>query len=573
MNSPTFGLVSGVASCWETIEPFKFLSMTIRQPGSSRRSTKYSSPRKKSAIPDPKPLLLASGLSSEEVSDLLQPYRIQDPEKADANLQSIAGDPQERQDLAILLKDLLSGVGDTADPDQALNNWDHYVQSGIHRGQLFQYLAQAPRMLHLLCTIFGNSPAMAHTLTRDPLLVYWLAEKSVLDRPPTRRHLDQQLRDSLATYNTAELKLEALRRFNRREMLRIGIRDLLRLATVSETVVALSELACVMIQAAYDLVDRALKKKHGSPMHRDRLRKERETGFVVLGMGKLGGGELNYSSDVDLVYLYESSHGETKAGKGQTKVSNEVYFEAVARDLTNVLSVATQEGMVFRVDLRLRPEGSVGSLTHSLDEAIRYYHSRGRDWERFAFLKACPVAGNKPLGQTFLRKIRPFIVGGGATSKHQVIETVRSLKTQIREKLVRRGEDDRHVKLGTGGIREIEFVVQTLQLLYTLKYPEVMERNTLTALTRLAEVPALSKETAKRLTQSYTFLRDIEHKLQMVEELQTHLIPQDLTEVAKCAVRLGYSKRQTVEETANIFLKDYRRHASAVHRIFKQIIG
>ena len=539
---------------------------------STKRSAKSSSKPKISTPPDPKPLLLASGLTSDQVACLLQPYRFEDPTKADANLQSIAGDTQERQDLATLLKDLLTGVGETADPDQALNLWDHYVQSGIHRGQLFQYLAQTPRMLHLLCTIFGNSPAMAHTLTRDPLLVYWLAEKSVLDRSPTRRHLDHQLQASLATYKTVELKLEALRRFNRREMLRIGIRDLLRLATVSETVVALSELACVMIQAAYDLVDSDLRKKHGPPIHRDRLGKDKETGFVVLGMGKLGGGELNYSSDVDLVYLYESSHGETKAAKGQTKVSNEAYFEAVARELTNVLSIATQEGTVFRVDLRLRPEGTVGSLTHSLDEAIRYYHSRGRDWERFAFIKACPIAGTKRLGQTFLRRIRSFIVGNGETCKQDVLETVRSLKSQIRKKLIRRGEDDRHVKLGTGGIREIEFVVQTLQLLYILKYPQVMERNTLTALARLVKVRALSKETAKQLTQSYTFLRDIEHKLQMVDELQTHLIPQDITEVAKCAVRLGYSKQRTPQDTANTFLRDYRRHASAVHRIFRQVI-
>ena len=546
--------------------------MTIRRAVSSKRPAKSSSKRKVSTHPDPQPLLLASGLSPQEVDGLLQPYRFQDPAKADANLQSIAGDPQERQDLAILLSDLLIGVGDTADPDQALNKWDHYVQSGIHRGQLFQYLAQAPRVLHLLCSIFGNSPAMAHTLTRDPLLVYWLAEKSVLDRSPTPRHLNQQLRASLATYKTIELQLEALRRFNRREMLRIGIRDLLRLATVSETVVALSELACVMIQAAYDLVDSDLRMKHGPPIHRDRLGKEKETGFVILGMGKLGGGELNYSSDVDLVYLYESSHGETRAAKGQTKVSNEAYFEAVARELTNVLSVATQEGTVFRVDLRLRPEGTVGSLTHSLDEAIRYYHSRGRDWERFAFIKACPVAGTKRLGQTFLRRIRPFIVGRGETSKPEVFETVRSLKAQIREKLVRRGEDDRHVKLGTGGIREIEFVVQALQLLHLPKSPQMMERNTLAAVAQLVKVRAIQKDTAKQLTKSYIFLRDIEHKLQMVDELQTHLIPQDITEVAKCAVRLGYSKQRTPQDTANTFLRDYRRHTSAVHRIFRQII-
>ena len=473
----------------------------------------------------------------------------------------------------MIVADLLSAVGETADPDQALNQWDQYVQSGINRGQIFQYMAQDPRMLHLLCTIFGNSPAMAHTLIRDPLLVYWLAEESVLGRAPRYRHLDTRLRASLSAVKTVEHKLEALRRFNRREMLRIGVRDLLRLASVTETVAALSNLACAVIQSSYELVESDLRGKHGPPVHRDRRGQEKETGFVVLGMGKLGGSELNYSSDVDLVYLYESCEGKTKPAKGQTMISNEAYFESMARELTHALSVGTQEGSVFRVDLRLRPEGSVGSLTRSLDHAYRYYDSRGRDWERFAFIKAWPIAGAKRVGHTFLRRIRPFILGTPAASKHRVFDTVRSLKEQIQKNLVRRGENERHVKLGIGGIREIEFVVQALQLLHIHRYPQVMERNTLLALSRLVEVRALSKKIATQLVQSYVFLRDVEHKLQMVDDLQTHLIPPNITEVAKCAIRLGYPRGRNSEDTARAFLQDYRRHASEVHRIYQQTIG
>ena len=538
-------------------------------------SSKRAPSRKRSAPPDPTPLLLSSGLTPEEVAGLLQPYRFQDPAKADANLQAIAGKPQERQDFAMILGDVLSAVMDTADPDHALNQWDLYVQSGIHRGQLFQYLAQTPRMVQVLCTIFGNSPAMTQTLIRDPLLVYWLAEESMLARAPSRRDIEQRARDALSTFTTLELKLEALRRFNRREMLRIGVRDLLQLASVPETVAHLSDLAGVVIQVAYELVDGNLRQKHGPPVHRDRQGRTKETGFVVLGMGKLGGRELNYSSDVDLIYLYESSHGETQAGKGQTKISNEVYFERVARDLTQVLSVSTQEGSVNRVDLRLRPEGSVGPLSHSLENALRYYDSRGRDWERFALIKACPIAGETKVGHTFLRRVRRFIVGTPAESRHRgrVVDAVKSLKAQIHTKLTRRGEDDRHVKLGTGGIREIEFMIQTLQLLHVHQNPKVMERNTLSALTRLVEVKALSKRVATQLTKSYLFLRNLEHKLQMVDELQTHLIPPDIHEVAKCAIRLGYQKERASKDTARVFQNDFRHHTSEVHRIYKQIIG
>jgi glutamate-ammonia-ligase adenylyltransferase len=512
-------------------------------------------------------------LQVEDVSRILEPYGFQLPPKADANLQAMAGDPQERQALSRILRDILVAVGQSADPDQGLNEWERYVQSGINRGQLFQFLAQGPRLLHLLCTIFGNSPAMAQTLIRDPLLVYWLGEESTIPRAPTHSHLTHMLNKSLTTFTTSELRFDALRRFMRREMLRIGIRDLLRHASVVETVTSLSDLANVVIQSAYQIVESDLRKKHGTPFHRDNRGKESETGFVVLGMGKLGGGELNYSSDVDLIYLYESSEGETRAKKGQRSISNETFFETLARELTGALADATQEGTVFRVDLRLRPEGSLGPLARSLDEAIRYYHSRGRDWERLAFIKARPIAGEKRVGQKFLRRLRRFVHGAKADPPQRVLQTIRSLKGQIQQKMVRRGENDRHVKLGTGGIREIEFIVQALQLLHVGRFPQVMKRNTLEALSCLTEVKALSKSIGEQLAQSYIFLRDVEHKLQMENELQTHLIPQDMTEVAKCAIRLGYSKKSSTQETATHFLNDYRRHSSKVHRFYNQIIG
>lgn len=530
-----------------------------------------SSMQNQSRCPDPRPLLLSANLKTDEVSHILEPYGFQHPAKADANLQAIAGPPQERQALSIILGDLLAAVGQTADPDQALNEWDRYVQSGINRAQLYQFLAQAPRLLHLLCTIFGNSPAMAQTLIRDPLLVYWLGEESNLKRSPTHALLARLLSDSVETFKTSTLKLDALRRFTRREMLRIGIRDLLRHASVIETVTSLSNLARVVIQSAYTIVQCDLQKKHGIPTHRDPHGSEKETGFVVLGMGKLGGGELNYSSDVDLIYLYESSEGKTRGTRGQQSISNETFFESLARELTSALAEATQEGTVFRVDLRLRPEGSLGPLARSLDEAIRYYESRGRDWERLAFIKAWPIAGEKRVGQSFLRRLRFFVHGTRDDFHHRVLDTVRSLKVQIKGKMVRRGENDRHVKLGTGGIREIEFIVQALQLLHARQCPGIMERNTLRALSRLSDAKVLPKGTAKQLAQSYVYLRDIEHKLQMVNELQTHLIPHDMAEVAKCAIRLGYAKQPTPQETAMPFLQDYHRHSCDVHRIYQQI--
>ena len=324
----------------------------------------------------------------------------------------------------------------------------------------------------------------------------------------------------------------------------------------------------------YKLLKTDLQKKLGQRLSIEiNGGRECETGFVVLGMGKLGGGELNYSSDVDLIYLYESSEGQTRARKGQRRVSNEEYFETLSRELTGALADATQEGTVFRVDLRLRPEGSLGPLARSLDEAIHYYQTRGRDWERLAFIKAKPIAGEKRVGQKILKRLKDFIQGPEPDPSLRVLHAIRSLKGQIQEKMIRRGENDRHVKLGIGGIREIEFIVQALQLLHVRRFPGVMKRNTLQALSCLTEVKALSKKTANQLARSYIFLRDVEHKLQMENELQTHLIPQDTTEVAKCAIRLGYPRKSSIQETATHFLEDYRRHSFNVHRFYNRIIG
>ncbi|MGH7254176.1 MAG: bifunctional [glutamate--ammonia ligase]-adenylyl-L-tyrosine phosphorylase/[glutamate--ammonia-ligase] adenylyltransferase, partial [Nitrospirales bacterium] len=255
--------------------------------------------------------MLASGLGPADVASLLAPYGIRDVKRADANLQAMAGEPRSRELLASILPDLLAAIGETADPDQALNAWERFLAS-VNRIQLFDYLRRAPRILHLLCTIFGNSAWMAETLVRDPLLVYWLAEEQVVSRRPTRRALDQALAHLLGNVTRLELKLDTLRRFRRRETLRIGVRDLLRLSEVPDTTATLSDLAEVLIQAALRVAEEELLARYGVPMHRNGTGRWVETGFAVLALGKLGGRELNFSSDVDLLYVYESDEGRTQ---------------------------------------------------------------------------------------------------------------------------------------------------------------------------------------------------------------------------------------------------------------------
>ena len=506
-------------------------------------------------------------------------YGLTDIDQADHNLQLMAGDPHTRRQLAAILPILLESISHTANPDQALNHWERLLY-GVTRSNFLEYLRSSPRMLDLLCTIFGNSDSLAFTIIRDPMLVFWLAEEDALSKPPKRARVEQSLREQVGHLTVKELKLEVLRRFRRREMLRIGVRDLLRLANVLETTASLSDLASILIEAAYEIVDADLRRQYGVPMHKNRQGQWVETGFVVLGMGKLGGHELNYSSDVDLIYVYESHEGETRLPRGKdvgkpagVGISNEEYFEILSRELTKALVEPTKEGYLFRVDLRLRAEGSVGQLARSLDEYDKYYSTRGQVWERLALLKAWPIAGSPEVGKRFVRVVRPFVLASsGAKPEVQqclaIVQDVRSVKERIDAKMADRGHERRNVKLGVGGIREIEFLVQTVQVLAGRRLPGLLDRSTLGSLVRLQRAGILSTKQQAQLTGAYNFLRNLEHKLQMVHDLQTHALPAQAEELERCAIRMGYNggNRSAVLRQ---FQADYDKYTMVVHDIFQ----
>ncbi len=532
--------------------------------------------------PDPTPILLGEKRNAEGIRVIFSAYGLRDPDQADRNLDAMAGDPIQRRRLADILPMMMESISRTADPDQALNHWERMLES-VSRTSFLDYLRTSPRILDLLCVIFGNSDALTFTLIRDPTVVYWLAEERVLARPPTRKGMEGALYASIGHLTSKESKLDALRRFQRREMLRIGVRDLLRLSTVPETTSSLSDLACLLIHAAYEVVDADLRQQYGIPMHQNRQRRWVETKFVVIGMGKLGGHELNYSSDVDLIYLYESHDGETRAPRGRRAaipagvgISNEEYFEILARELTRVLAEPTREGYVFRVDLRLRAEGSVGQLARSLEEYRKYYATRGQVWERLALLKAWPVGGSHDVGLAFLKLVKPFVLGAGSTMDRAnalaIVEDVRAVKDMIDAKMSDRGHAQRNVKLGTGGIREIEFFVQTVQVLAGRKVPALLDRSTLDSLDRLARKKLLSTEDRDALTAAYLFLRDVEHKLQMVDDLQTHALPESSEELERCAVRMGYGMEDR-KKAIELFLIDHQHHTKVVNRIFRSLFA
>jgi glutamate-ammonia-ligase adenylyltransferase len=288
-------------------------------------------------------------------------------------------------------------------------------------------------------------------------------------------------------------------------------------------------------------------------------------GLVVLGLGKLGGGELNFSSDIDLVYVH-ASQARGLSAEGHLRA------HAAARQLTALLGETTHEGLVYRVDLRLRPEGRAGALVHSIDAAEQYYHGRAATWERLALLKARPVAGDRELGREFARRVAPFVWQRpfGAEEVRKVLR----LKQESDRRLAARGLDVRHVKLGRGGIREIELLTQVLQIRQGGPLRRPRARGTLFALEALRAAGALPAPEHDALHDAYLFLRDVENKLQMANDTQTHVLPEDDPSFRLLAARLGYRRQGDGHDGAARRLRhELAERTSVVHHLYEELLG
>ncbi|HSD29136.1 MAG TPA: glutamate-ammonia-ligase adenylyltransferase, partial [Vicinamibacteria bacterium] len=296
-------------------------------------------------------------------------------------------------------------------------------------------------------------------------------------------------------------------------------------------------------------------------------------GFVALALGKLGGSELNFSSDVDLVYVHRTDSG--RVSRRAPAVGRHAWAEAVARRITSVLGEATHEGHVYRVDLRLRPEGRAGAISHSLAAAHEYYRGRGATWERLALLKARPVAGDGRLGDELRRRVSPFVWTRPFDA--DAVREVLRMKRESDRRLAARGLADRHVKLGHGGIREIELVTQVLQIRHgeARSLRAAPARSTLAALDTLRSLGALPAPEHDALARAYLFLRDVENKLQMAHDTQTHLLPADDHDLLLLARRTGYGgdRGHGGAHAVARFRSDFRGHTDAVHRLFGEILG
>lgn len=352
--------------------------------------------------------------------------------------------------------------------------------------------------------------------------------------------------------------LARLRGFKQQQTLRIAARDLARLSDVTEITRELSDLADVCLDAVHRVCHEQLTARFGQPWHRDAEGQWQPTRFCVLGMGKLGGQELNYSSDVDVLFVYSEEgalfKGKPRVGEEGRGLTNHQFYKRLAEQFIAEVSRLAPEGSLYRIDLRLRPEGNAGPLARSLPSYESYYWQWGQTWERMMLIKARRVAGDAALAGEFLEMVQAFRYPRSLSQ--QALDEIAGMKERIETEVVRSGELDRNVKLGRGGIREIEFVAQTQQVLHAGRHPFLASPQTLPTLEQLVKYHLMPARTAEDLIAAYRFLRDVEHRLQMENNLQTHTIPTAPAARLRLARLMGFPSTARFEQA----LEKHRRH-------------
>ncbi len=452
----------------------------------------------------------------------------------------------------------------TPAPDMALNTFER-LASVINPDDLTE-LAQRKKRLAQFLTVCGSSPFLVNLIFKTPDTFRRLFLENGLDLCRSSDDMLAELRNQVDARTDFTALLRLLRCFKRAEILRIATRDLSGLAALEEVTGELSNLAAVSLQVAHDVCSRCLIREYGTPLMQSE-NGPRRAELTVIGMGKLGGNELNFSSDIDIIYFYESDKGETSGiddGAGRVKgvISLHAFFNKLGEMISKALSQVTEDGFVFRVDVGLRPEGKSGDMAVSLRSAEVYYESWGQSWERTAMLKARPVAGSLDLGDQLLKMLQPFVYR--KYLDYNLIEDMKHMKQKIDASLTRSMEGEINLKLGRGGIREIEFFIQALQLVYAGKNPQLRERNSLKALESLLAARLINAEDHRRLSDAYRFLRTVEHRIQVVQERQTHNLPTKDDEILALSRRCGFLRTDGLERFRET-LEEHRQHVSTIY--------
>jgi len=458
------------------------------------------------------------------LESLLLSIPFADPRSAETVLQRLAAKTEGFDKISPAL---LAALASAADPDRSLVNFERFAEN--YGTDLYEALRQNPRVVEILVTLFSASQFLTEILLRNPESLRLLLDRQSLTLRKTIEQIQTEAEEAANLRDPSPESASLLRRYQKTELLRIGASDFLGLYDLRAVISQISRTAIALTRASLHL---AAKQTGINP-----------EGFVVLAMGKLGGRELNYSSDIDLVFL---------------SADNQRNYTPLAQKLIEILAASTPEGFLYRVDMRLRPWGKDGPLVPTLTGYLKYLQNHARLWEKQALLKVRPIAGDLALGEQLREAAQPLIFG---LPPEEVRAGVSTMKQRTEEFLREKGRNWGEVKLGAGSIRDVEFVVQYLQLAYVNRFPHLRTRATLKALPRLRAAGLLSSTDARTLADGYTFLRTIEHYLQMVDYRQTYTLPSEPRALNLLARRLGFS-------TGESFLARYQEHCRAIRTVY-----
>ena len=481
-------------------------------------------------------------LTNEQSTILFEEVAFADQRAALRCLQRMATAQGVPRALSAALLPLLRALLAAADADRALVNLERFTQSVSDPVVLWEYLGSNPRVIEKLVTLFAGSQFLAEILLRNPDHVERWAEHKRLAQPKSISRYLGEARALLSGLDSGGeeviplVQYDALRLFQRNELLRIGTCDLLDLFDLPTVVGQLSCLAESMVTICLELVS----AQTGMAAN----------GFVVIALGKLGGEELNYSSDVDLLFLADE---------------NAMRFQRLSTRLIEALGRVTEEGFLYRVDMRLRPWGSSGPLVSSLPGYLKYLREHSRSWEKQAILKARPIAGDLALGNDMLEQAEPLLY---EAAPEIVRAAVHEMKQRTESQLRSRGRVWGQVKLGVGSIRDVEFITQYLQLAHGESLPDIRSHNSLASLALLGANGFLTNDEYRVLSEGYAFLRTIEHHLQLMHYQQRYALPDDADALASLATRLGFARREARDD----FIVRYQQHCAAIRRVYRRHI-
>jgi glutamate-ammonia-ligase adenylyltransferase len=422
-------------------------------------------------------------------------------------------------------------------------NFERIIKSVFDLRAFVADALKYPHYIEIIATVAHNSNYLTDILVRTPSLIYQILTPSFLLPKITEGKLEGEIKKGVARFKSFDSKVKFLRRLKNKNMLIIGTRDLLNLSDLVSTVEELSILARLIAATLFELSLNEILAQN---------KIDEEIKYAIASLGKLGGNELNYSSDIDLIFFFEENY----SFKG--KEVFELLSDAI-KLFTEASTEHTADGFLYRVDFRLRPDGKYSPLIKSYKDYIYYYETRGENWERQMLQKMSFLGGSEELYDKFRKRLRPFISPSSIPENH--FASVLKMKTEIEKK----AGDNYDIKNISGGIRDIEFSVQALQTINNKRFPELLEQNTLTAIEKLSLLKLITEKEAKTLTENYLLYRKIEHYLQLMNDAQTHVIPANGEILEKMIAFLNYKNEKT-------FFKELDKRRKEVRKIFNNIV-